>query len=112
MFRRQEVLVRIQARVMWEVVQAGPDQHWFGVCRPLNLNAAGDTFEEFQACANEAITLLLQSLLQRNELQAFLQRNGWRVATPIPQPNARARFELPYGIQFKDRFEELAGASA
>ncbi|MCX6069409.1 MAG: hypothetical protein NTU91_00910 [Chloroflexi bacterium] len=106
----QPVVVHIQATVPWELAQAPLDGHWFGVCRPLNLNAIGDTWAEFQECANEAIQLLLQDLLGGGELEAFLQRNGWRTAAALPAPGTKVRFDFPMAAQQKSCLDELIGA--
>lgn len=111
MFKSKPVLVQIQATVAWEVVQDPADGHWFGICRALNLNAIGDTWAEFQECANEAIELLFQSLLKHDELDGFLRKNGWN-ATPVPHPGTRVRFDVPFTIERKTRFEELTAAMA
>jgi predicted RNase H-like HicB family nuclease len=109
---KKQVLVRIDAQIVWEAIQDPRDGHWFGVCRPLNLNAVGNTWAEFQECANEAITLLLQDLLQTGELEAFLRRNHWHAAVPLPAPGTRARFDVPFTIERKPRLGEPVGALA
>ncbi len=108
--KKQPVLIQIETKVLWQVVRDPRDGHWFGICPALNLNAAGDTWGEFTECVQEAIALLFQSLFKSGELEAFLRRNGWRTGTPIPPVGTRARFEVPFGIEHKTRFEELVAA--
>ena len=110
--KRQPVVVHIQATVPWEAAQAPLDGHWFGVCRPLNLNAVGDTWAEFQECANEAIQLLLEDLLSTGELEAYLHSNGWRTTAALPAPGTKVRFDLPIAIQRKSRLDKLVAVGA
>lgn len=109
-FGRKPVLVRIEARVPWIVAQDRRDGHWFGICPPLNINAAGDTFAEFTQCAEEAMTLLLQSLHEHGEFDDFMRRHGWRAATPVPSRGTPTRFDVPIEISHRNRVEELVGA--
>lgn len=106
-FGRKSVLVRIEARVPWFVAQDLQDGHWFGVCPPLNLNAAGDTWIEFSECVDEAVALLFQSLHEHGEFDEFMRRHGWRAVTPIPDPGTRTRFDVPIEITHRNRIEEL-----
>lgn len=109
---KKPVLVQIEANIAWLVVRDPGDGHWFGVCPALNLNAIGRTWSEFQQCANETIALLFQDLFKSDELEQFLRSNGWRAETPIPPRGTPARFEVPFTIERKSRFEELAAAPA
>jgi len=111
-FRKAPVLIQIEATVNWQVARDPNDGHWFGVCQALNLNAVGDTWTDFQECANEATEMLFQTLLKSGELEKFLQAQGWRSARPLPPPGTRARFEIPYGIEHRSRVKELTGSFA
>lgn len=110
-FKKEPVLVEINAQVTWHVARDPNDGHWFGVCPALNLNAAGDNWTDFQECANEAISLLFESLFKSGDLEAFLGRNGWRTTGPLPTPGTKAHFTVPFGIEHKARVQELAGIS-
>lgn len=105
-FEPNPTTVQINAMVQWQLFRR-PDGRFFGVCPALNLNAAGDDWEEFQACANEAIDLLFRSLARHNELDAFLQRNRWTLNQAVPAKLKRVRFVIPYEIQRRERFEDL-----
>ena len=105
---KSPVLIRISTRVPWLVTQDHGDGHWFGVCPPLNLNAAGDTWDDFVDCMKESIGLLLQNLLKHGELESFLKRQGWATATPLPPPGTKARFDVPWEISHRNRIEEFA----
>ena len=85
--RAVPVVVRIEANVQWQIFRDPASEEWIGVCQALNLNAIGETFEDFFDCANEATQLLLTELLEKGELQAFLRRQGW---TPSAMPIAAA----------------------
>ncbi len=101
-------VVQIEGRTMWQAVRDLRDGHWFAVCRPLNLSAAGDTWGELEEGMKEAIALLFESLVERGELEAFLQRNNWRIGSPTPPPGARLRVEIPTEIEIRERVAELA----
>lgn len=111
-FPRKPVLIQIEARVGWLVAKDRRDGHYFGVCPALNLNAIGNNWTEFQECANEAISLLFESLFKAGELEAFLRTQGWHTAAPLPPPGTRAQFEIPFTIEHRERVEEVVGAVA
>ncbi len=109
-FTRQ-ITVQIEGQVTWQVVRDTRDGHWFGVCQPLNINAAGSTWGEFEEAMKESIALLFESLIEHGELEAFLRRNNWRAGAPTPPPGARIRIrkvEIPTAIELKERFAQLA----
>lgn|SRR5574341_510639 len=111
MFRKQRtVIVQIDGQVQWLVARDPKDGHWFGVCPLLNMNAAGDTWTEFQECASEAMQVLFEALLENGELEAFLRAHGWS-HTPVPA-RGTPKFEIPYGIEHRQRVEDLVGALA
>ena len=104
--RPKAILVRIEAKLTWEVSRDPQTETWIGVCRPLNLNAIGDTWAEFQQCANDAIALLLTTLLREGELQSFLHKHGWTPST-VPQAGANVRWDVPFDVQRLARVREL-----
>jgi len=108
---KKPVLVQIEGNLLWEVVRDPHGGRFIGVCRALNLNAVGDTWAEFQECANEAIQVLFEDLFKEGELEEFLSRKGWRALTPLPPRGAGApQFDVPFSLQRRDRFEELVSA--
>ncbi len=72
-------VVRIQAEVVWEVVEDKEAGLWVGVCRDLGLNADGKTFRAFQRCADEATDFLFSDLCAEGDLEAFLAARGWKI---------------------------------
>ncbi|HWH04775.1 MAG TPA: hypothetical protein VN674_13870 [Gemmatimonadales bacterium] len=105
MFGRKEVLVQIEANLTWEV---GRDESgtYIGICRPLNMNATGDTYAQFLEAANETTALLLADLFQENELETFLRKQGW-IPVPLPAPGTHVRFDVPFNVQRRNRIEDL-----
>ncbi len=103
------ILVRIEAKLVWEVSRDPATQTWIGVCRPLNLNAIGDTWAEFQECANDAIALLLTTLLREGEFESFLRRRGW-VPSIVPPANANVRWDVPFDVQKLGQVRQLVPA--
>jgi predicted RNase H-like HicB family nuclease len=106
--RKKTVTVHVQAKLVWEVHIHPQTRQYMGICRMLNLNAVGDSWGDFQQAANEAMQLLLEDLFEEGDLQRFLHRNGWRLATPLPnRGDARPCFDVPYETDFKRDPEEL-----
>src|SRR5207245_5687001 len=67
MFGPKKVLVQIDANLLWEVARDESTGRFIGVCRPLNLNAVGDTWPEFLEAAAETLQLLLEDLFEEGE---------------------------------------------
>ena len=111
MFRK--VQIHIEGSVQWAVLRDHETGRYLGVCNELNLNAVGDTWGEFLACAEEAMELLLTELLKAGELESYLQRRGFRavpLAGRMPGPHARVRWDIPFEITRRTRVEELVPA--
>lgn len=107
----QQVLVQVDANLAWEVFQDPQSGRWIGVCRPLNLNAVGETWIDFQQAAAEALQLLLIDLFEDGELEAFLRHNNWHPKTALPAPGtAVPRFDVPFSVERKTRLQELLAA--
>ncbi len=111
MFEKQQVLVKVEANVPWEVSQDPQSGRWIGVCRPLNLNAVGETWIEFQECAAEALQLLLTDVFEAGEIDQFLRVNRWIPRTPLPARGGPVpRFDVPFTVERKSRLQELLAA--
>lgn len=105
------IQIQMQASLTWLVYRDPEDGHYIGVCQALNLNAMGDTYAEFQQCANETIQLLLLDLLQEGQLEQFLRARHWQPSAPLPTDRkARIRFDVPFDLQQTGRFEQLVPA--
>lgn len=87
-------LVRIHARVPWITHFNQITGEWLGACIPLNLNAAGETYEEMQSVAYETMSLLFEDLIETGEFDEFLRRNGW-TSESTPRPGMHPRFDVP-----------------
>jgi hypothetical protein len=107
-------VVQIQANLTWEGFYDPQSRMWTGVCRALNLNASGETWSDLQAEANEAMQLLFEELMENDELESFLERQGWTPSEPVgrhpglPTP----RFDVPSAWERRIGREELAAAYA
>ena len=106
----RQVVVRVEGNIQWEVARDPDTNVYIGVCRALNLNAIGDTWIEFQECANEALGALLLDLLRSGEFDAFMHANGWR-STALPGPGVTPRFDVPFDVQ-RTQMRELVAAHA
>lgn len=99
MFHRRKpapAKITIEGTIVWQFAQDAGTQDWVGVCQALNLNALGETYADAQSMAAEAMGELFAALLAAGELEAFLHRNGWHVASALPAPGADARFDVPF----------------
>lgn len=112
MFKKKVAVVTIQANVGWKVSRDPRTGTYMGVCEALNLNAIGDTWEEFQECANEAIDLLFTDLFEDSEFDAFLRDRGWRTLGDLPSKGEKPRFEVPSSLEYTERFNGLIPARA
>ncbi len=94
-------VVSIQTRLAWRVFR-GPSWAWVAECPALKLVVQGETWGDMQASADEAVSLLLEDLLESNELDTFLRKHGWGTVLPLPAPNEAGvvRFDVP--MIFKD----------
>src|SRR5262245_3688363 len=91
----------VATNVKWRVARDPESGEYVGICDALNLNAAGDSWEEFQACANEAIELLFKNLYEENEVESFLRSQGWTLMGELPKSGKAPRFDLPFGIELR-----------
>jgi hypothetical protein len=91
---RQVIHVEVTSKTQWQVGRSGNSDRFVAVCGPLGLTMEGEGLDELAANVNEAVQLLLTSLLESGELQAFLKRHGWRASAPIVDPHD-VEFDVP-----------------
>lgn len=99
LFGRKEVLVNINAQVIWQVARNPVTGRYTGICQTLNLNAIGDSMEEFLTCAQDAMQLLFVDLYEDDELAQFLRDRGWQIQNDLPTGGRRPVFDLPIGVE-------------
>lgn len=109
--KKRVQIVRIEGRIFWLARQDKLTGQWLGVCPPLNLNASGDTYQELQAVANEAMKLLFEDLMEEGDLGRFLQKNSWKMVGNA-QPGVETRFDIPANWKQEARLEKLLAATA
>lgn len=112
LFGKKVYLVQIEATIAWESYCDPRTGTYTAACRALNLNAVGDTFDELQACAKEAMQLLFEDLFETGELEGFLRTNGWRPRGELPATDKRVRFDVPFDWQQRKSAKELIPAYA
>jgi hypothetical protein len=105
---RNVQIIQIEANVQWEVAFDPDAKVYMGVCRALNLNAIGDTWIEFQECANDALNALLLDLFRSGEFEGFMRTHGWRPSS-VPVPGSTPRFDVPFMMQ-KTKMQELVAS--
>lgn len=111
-FSKKSITVQIEANITWKVARDPDSGDWVGVCDALNLNAIGDTWADFQECANEAIELLFQDLFREGELDQFLLEHGWRPMTALPEPGRNVRFDVPNHTTIASSVDDLVSVQA
>ena len=104
-------MVQVEANLVWLVARDPDDGHWLGVCQAINATAMGDTWGDFQQCAEESIQLLFEDLFRSGELEAFLRRNGWSTTSPLPAPGTRVRFDVPFSTERRQRADDVVAAA-
>ena len=92
---RKKVLVRIEAQVQWIAKYDVEARVYMGLCPALNLNAIGDTWIDFQECANEAMGALFMDLFRSGEFVQFMRVKGWQFS-PLPAAGSAPRFDIPF----------------
>lgn len=70
--------------------------NWIAVSDSLKLTVQSETFNDLMEDVGLTIEAILRDLLRSNELERFLQDRGWRIAGPIPNPQADVRFDVPF----------------
>lgn len=108
--REKPTIVQVQATLVWEGYHDPKSHTWIGVCKALNLNAIGDTWDELQECANDAMQALFLDLFQTGELEAFLRANDWRRTGELPPAGGRVRFDVPSDWRKAARVDDLVPA--
>jgi len=103
---KTKTLVQIRANVPWQAFRDEATGRWYAVCRPLNLNAVGDSWTDMLETAADAIDVLFRSLMREGELERFLRRNGWAPLQQLPT-EGRVQFDVPFTVEQRARYEEL-----
>lgn len=76
-------VIKIQARLSWAVRET-PSGYLVAKCEPLGLASQGKDKLDLWLNIQESIQLVLNHLLQKGELEAFLRARGWE-STPLPR---------------------------
>jgi hypothetical protein len=88
-----QITVHIEGKVQWGCFRAKGGS-WIGVCDPLKLTVQADTWAELMEDIGHTLDAMLSDLLKTNELDKFLQVQGWQATGPIPRKNVR--FDVPF----------------
>lgn len=97
---QKPTLVRIDGSARWLLARDPDSGELVATCPALNLTAVGETMGELVEGIEQSICLLLESLVEHGELEAFLLRNGWTLLNgAAPTGHRKVRFDLPFEIQ-------------
>ena len=93
-----EQIIRIQVggQIEWKVAKSNSGV-WIAVCDPLGLTMEGDSLDDLYENIKDSVQLLMVDLLESGELNAFLQKRGWRLATQVAQKGP-VKFDVPIGL--------------
>jgi predicted RNase H-like HicB family nuclease len=98
--------------LQWLWKEDPASKQYVAVCRPLNLTAAGETMQDLCKDMSEAIQDLFVDLLTSNDLDSFLQRQGWNHAPIALGTNpAKVRFDVPFDL-IREQMENSRRAHA
>lgn len=64
----------------------------------MNLVLEADTTDELRSLINESVQLLLLDLLEDNELDDFLRKHGWALASEVVRDGDNVRFDVPWEL--------------
>lgn len=93
--------VALEAQVEWKFFKDSASGYWIAVCEPLKQTVSGETWAEMNEAIAQTLELLFQELLQRDDLDAFLQSHGWKYVTDESRPTRRSRnvrFDVPWKL--------------
>ena len=87
-------IIRVDANLQWRILQAKSGE-WVGICDPLKLTVQADTWADLMEDIGHTLDALLKDLLSSNELNRFLQDQGWKLLAAITS-REDVRFDVPF----------------
>jgi hypothetical protein len=92
---KRDPVIKLEGEVTWQYGWEHTTGHWFAICDPLKITLQADSLANLQTDMNEAVDALLQELLSTGALKAFLNEQGWRSLSPIPNSARKVVFDVP-----------------
>lgn len=94
-----KTIIKIDANIPWMAKRDVKSDTWVAICDPLSLTVEGDTWGELVSVVDEAMDHLFRDLLRNDQLDAFLQRRGWKqsglMGRASPEMVSDIRFDIP-----------------
>lgn len=91
--------VGIEAQVEWKFCKDPESGYWVAVCEPLKQTVSAETWAELNESIAQTLDMLFRELLERDELQPFLRRHGWKfIAEEQPRSARNVRFDVPWKL--------------
>ena len=89
-------LIRVDARIDWEVMQVPDDNAWIAVCDSLGLTIESSSWRELTEDISEVPDSVFADLVAEDEWQQFLSRHGWSFQDELPKHSSeKLRFDVP-----------------
>ncbi len=108
---REYVQVQIEAKQLVWQFRRSAQGNWVASCESLGQAVQSEHFADIHARIFETMNALMFDLFEDGELEAFLKKQGWRVAQPIPASvPAGIAFDVPYELMAAKNAQARAGA--
>ena len=93
-------MIRVHADLEWHIEQSNTMPVWVGVCDDLQLTAQSRSWRELAEDISETLDAIFLDLIQEDQLNDFLQKNGWELEDEIPSrmPRKGFKFDIPFTI--------------
>ena len=91
------VTIRIIGNVQWQW-RIGSGGNYVAVCDPLEITLQATSWIELMEDISSGLDALMKDLLQSQELDSFMQEQGWTSLAPIPARRKGMRFDVPFSI--------------
>lgn len=89
-------LIRVDARIDWEIMQVPNENAWIAICDSLGLTIESSSWRELAEDISEALDMVFADLIAENEWEQFLSQHGWSFQDEIPQqPVEKLKFDVP-----------------
>ena len=89
-------LIRVDARINWEIMQVPAESAWIAVCDSLGLTVESSSWRELTEDISEALDMVFADLVSENQWEQFLSQHGWSFQDELPeQPAHELRFDVP-----------------
>ncbi len=91
--------IYVEGQVEWKFFRDANSKYWIAVCEPLKQTVSGETWTELNESIAQTIDLVFRELLEKDELESFLRRQGWKLERREQLLRSRnVRFDVPWKL--------------